>query len=252
VSALRSTLREVALALVFFTRFPLPRIDFNGLTLAGSLWAAPIAGLVVGIICGTTFALAAWLGLATGPSAALALAAGLLVTGALHEDGLSDTADGFGGGTSRERKLEIMRDSRIGAYGACALVMSLLLRWTALAAIVDPWNAMLALVAAHCASRGPLAAFMSLLPSARVNGLAAEAGRVSINAAIAGLILGGLALLVMGPLAALIAVACIALVFIAFRSLCLRAIGGHTGDTVGALQQLCEITVLLVASATLT
>ena len=62
----------------------------------------------------------------------------MLATGCLHEDGLSDVADGFGGGKTRERKLEIMRDSRIGAYGACALVLSVLLRWSALADLADP------------------------------------------------------------------------------------------------------------------
>ena len=248
----RSILGEIALALVFFPRLPLPRMDFTGLTLAGALWAGPVAGLAVGLITGAVFASAMWLGLASGPCAALALAAGLLVTGALHEDGLSDTADGFGGGKSRERKLEIMRDSRIGAYGACAIAMSLILRWSELAEIADPWNAFLALVAAHAASRGPLAAFMSLLPAARADGLAAEAGRVSANTAIAGLVLGTFSLVAIGPLAALIALACLAVVFVAFWSLCLREIGGHTGDTVGALQQLCEIAVLLVASAALT
>ena len=72
-------------------------------------------------------------GLSPSVAAALALAAAMLATGCLHEDGLSDVADGFGGGKTRERKLEIMRDSRIGAYGAAALVMSVLIRWSALA-----------------------------------------------------------------------------------------------------------------------
>ncbi|RWP27249.1 MAG: adenosylcobinamide-GDP ribazoletransferase, partial [Mesorhizobium sp.] len=75
------------------------------------------------------YAVGTWLGLAAGPAAALTLAATLLATGCMHEDGLSDVADGFGGGRTREKKLEIMHDSRIGAYGACALALSLLIRW---------------------------------------------------------------------------------------------------------------------------
>lgn len=246
-----SPLRDVALALLFFTRLPLPRQDFSGMTLAGALWAAPLAGLAVGAICGAVLSLAGWMGLPPGPSAALALAAGLLASGALHEDGLSDTADGFGGGVSREDKLEIMRDSRIGTYGACALTCSLLLRFTALSALTDGWSAFLAPLAAHAASRALLPAFMNLLPPARSDGLAAGAGAITGNVAAVALALGGVALLALGPLAALIAVACLAVVFVAFWSLCLRQIGGHTGDTAGALQQLCEIAVLLVASAAL-
>src|SRR6516162_2489519 len=84
----------------------------------------------------------------TPAAAALALAAGMVVTGCLHEDGLADTADGFGG-SDRERRLEIMRDSRLGTYGACALLISLLLRWSALASIADARAVALALVAAH-------------------------------------------------------------------------------------------------------
>ncbi|MBN9268884.1 MAG: adenosylcobinamide-GDP ribazoletransferase, partial [Mesorhizobium sp.] len=172
-------LRDVALGLVFFTRLPLPVFDFRGRKLADAIWAAPLAGLAVAVIGALTYAVAARLGLASGPAAALALAATVLATGALHEDGLSDVADGFGGGRDRERKLEIMRDSRIGAYGAAALALSLLLRWNALAEIHGGWSMLAALVAAHGASRGLLGAFMHRLPPARSDGLSAGAGSVS-------------------------------------------------------------------------
>ncbi|MBN8881520.1 MAG: adenosylcobinamide-GDP ribazoletransferase, partial [Salana multivorans] len=101
---------------------------------------------------------------------ALALAAGMAATGCLHEDGLSDVADGFGGGKTREHKLEIMRDSRIGTYGTAALGLSLLLRWSALAGLAGPVEVLAALIAAHCASRALLGAFMHLLPRARADG----------------------------------------------------------------------------------
>jgi len=247
----RPTFRDIALCLVFFTRLPLPVFDFRDRKLADAIWAAPLAGLAVAGIGALTYAIAVWLGLAAGPAAALALAAMVLATGALHEDGLSDVADGFGGGRDRERKLEIMRDSRIGAYGAAALALSLLMRWNALAEIHGGWSVLAALVAAHGASRGLLGVFMHGLPPARSDGLSAGAGSVSRQTAMAGAALGALALLPLGLDGFVSAAILLALVFVAFAALCRRQIGGQTGDTAGALQQLAEIVVLLTASVPL-
>ncbi|MBZ9753886.1 adenosylcobinamide-GDP ribazoletransferase [Mesorhizobium sp. ESP6-5] len=247
----RQVLDDIALCLVFFTRLPLPVFDFRGRNLAAAIWAAPIAGLVVGLIGAVVFATAERFGLATGPAAALALVATVATTGCLHEDGLSDVADGFGGGKSRGRKLEIMRDSRIGAYGAMALALALLIRWSALSQVVEPTQALFALVAAHAASRGVLGAFMHLLPPARSDGLSAGAGTVSLETAIAGAVLGAIPLLLLGLGGAIAALILLGLFFAAFHALCLNQIEGQTGDTVGALQQLSEIAVLLVASVAL-
>ncbi|TGQ94285.1 adenosylcobinamide-GDP ribazoletransferase [Mesorhizobium sp. M8A.F.Ca.ET.208.01.1.1] len=247
----RQVLDDIALCLVFFTRLPLPVLDFRGRSLAAAIWAAPIAGLAVGLIGAIVFATAERFGLAIGPSAALALVATVLTTGCLHEDGLSDVADGFGGGKSRGRKLEIMRDSRIGAYGAMALALSLLIRWSTLSELPDPTQALFALVAAHAASRGVLGAFMHLLPPARSDGLSADAGTVSLGTAIAGGVLGAIPLLLLGPGGAIAALVLLGLLFAAFHALCLNQIDGQTGDTIGALQQVSEIAVLLVASVAL-
>ncbi|RWQ21112.1 adenosylcobinamide-GDP ribazoletransferase [Mesorhizobium sp.] len=247
----RQVVDDIALCLVFFTRLPLPVFDFRGRSLAAAIWAAPIAGLVVGLIGAIVFATAERFGLAMGPAAALALVATVLTTGCLHEDGLSDVSDGFGGGKSRGRKLEIMRDSRIGTYGAAALGLSLLIRWSALSEFVDPTQALFALIAAHAASRGLLGAFIHLLPSARVDGLSADAGTVSQETAIAGAVLGAIPLLLLGLGGAIFALILLGLLFAAFRALCLNQIDGQTGDTIGALQQASEIAVLLVASVAL-
>ncbi|TPJ15949.1 adenosylcobinamide-GDP ribazoletransferase [Mesorhizobium sp. B2-3-14] len=247
----RQVLDDIALCLVFFTRLPLPVFDFRGRNLAAAIWAAPIAGLVVGLIGAIVFATAERFGLAIGPAAALALVATVAITGCLHEDGLSDVADGFGGGKSRGRKLEIMRDSRIGAYGAMALALSLLIRWSALSQVVEPTQALFALVAAHAASRGVLGAFMHLLPPARSDGLSAGAGTVSLETAITGAVLGAIPLFLLGLGGAIAALILLGLFFAAFHALCLNQIEGQTGDTVGALQQLSEIAVLLVASVAL-
>jgi adenosylcobinamide-GDP ribazoletransferase len=244
--------RDAALCLVFFTRLPLPALDFRDRRLADAVWAAPLAGLAVAVIGALAYAIAHLLGLAAGPAAALTLAATLLATGALHEDGLSDVADGFGGGRDREGRLAIMRDSRIGAYGAAALALSLLMRWSALGEIHGNWSVLLALAAAHAGSRGLLGAFMHALPPARSDGLSAGAGRVSRETALAGAALGALALLPLGSGAFVITLLVLAALFLAFRALCLDRIGGQTGDTAGALQQLAETAILLAASVSLT
>lgn len=248
----RQLLDDIGLSLVFFTRLRLPSRDFGGRSLADAIWAAPFAGLAVAVIGALVYAIVSKAGLAAGPSAALALVATMLVTGCLHEDGLSDIADGFGGGRTREKKLEIMRDSRIGAYGAAALGASLLIRWTALSELAGPGHVFLALLAAHAASRGPFGAFMHLLPPARADGLSANAGSVTVETAAIGAALGAVALLALGLGGATVALILLGLLFAAFRALCLGQIGGQTGDTIGALQQLGEITVLLVASVCLT
>ncbi|WP_224545447.1 adenosylcobinamide-GDP ribazoletransferase [Mesorhizobium sp. CA16] len=247
-SAPRQVLDDIGLSLVFFTRLRLPSGDFGGRSLADAIWAAPFAGLAVAIIGALIYAIAYSLGLASGPAAALTLAATMLVTGCLHEDGLSDIADGFWGGRTRDRKLEIMRDSRIGAYGAAALGLSLLIRWSALSELAGPGHVFLALLAAHAGSRGLFGAFMHLLPPARSDGLSANAGTVTAETAIIGAALGAVALLALGLGGAIAALILLGLVFMAFRALCLSQIGGQTGDTIGALQQLGEIAVLLVAS----
>jgi adenosylcobinamide-GDP ribazoletransferase len=245
---LQRLLNDIALSLIFFTRLPLPHFEAKDSIFARAIWAAPVIGLAVALIGGIVFALAAFLGLSAGPAAALALAATMLATGCLHEDGLSDTADGFGGGGTRDKKLEIMRDSRIGTYGACALVFSILLRWSAISELGSPAAVLGGLIAAHAASRALLPAFMHMLPPARTDGLSANAGAISSDAALTAAAIGAVALLALGLSAAIAAALCLGLVFFLFRALCLSQVGGQTGDTVGALQQACEIAVLLVAS----
>ncbi|MEQ1953128.1 adenosylcobinamide-GDP ribazoletransferase [Mesorhizobium sp. CN2-181] len=257
--------RDVGFCILFFTRLPLPELPLADRKLSEAIWAAPVAGWVVALIGGVVFWMANGLGVPAGPAAALTLAATMLATGCLHEDGLSDTADGFGGGRTRERILEIMRDSRIGAFGACALALSILLRWSVLTALAaDPADAatgtngpaydastvvFVTLLAAHGASRALLPIFLRLLPPARTDGLSAGAGTVDQATAGAALALGLLSLLALGLSVAIVSAVVLAAAFSAFRALCLNKIGGQTGDTAGALQQTAEILVLLVASA---
>jgi adenosylcobinamide-GDP ribazoletransferase len=242
--------RDIVTAVLFCTRLPIWRAPaIAGADLARASWAFPIAGLLVGLIAAAAYWLARRAGLPPLPAAALTLTATLLATGCLHEDGLADVADSFGGAT-RERKLAIMRDSSIGAYGTCALIVSLLLRVSALSAIADPVLAAPILVAAHVAARATMSAFMVLVPPARADGLSAGAGRPSAASAVIGAMFGVLALAIgLGPVAGIIALVVTAALAGLLGWFCLRQIGGQTGDVLGALEQFCEIAILLAAAS---
>ena len=233
---------DFRLALGFLTRIPvsLPgTLPSNAL--ARSMRFFPLVGAFIGAATGGVYLLAAKAvpGL---PAALLAIGFGLLLTGALHEDGLADCADGFGGGRDKESKLAIMRDSRIGAYGTLALILSVGLRAAVLAKFANPSGA---LIAAHALSRALLPGLMLALPPASASGLAASAGKVGKADFAIALIL---AIALAAPLlklwlAAVLGVA--ALAFLLIASLARRQIGGYSGDVLGALQQSTEIAILL-------
>lgn len=229
---------------------PVKPLDSGEIAQAG--WAFPVAGLAVGVVGAIVYAIAHLVHLPPDPAAVLALTATILVTGAIHEDGLADTADGLGGGKSREQKLEIMRDSRIGTYGACALVVSILVRWSALATIAEPASVASALLVAHAAARAQLPFFMCLIPPARSDGLSAGAGQVSPESAIVAAGLGFLCLaLGLGFGKAILGLILLSLVGLVWAWLATKQIGGQTGDILGALEQLGEIAILLMAVAAL-
>jgi adenosylcobinamide-GDP ribazoletransferase len=239
-----------AAAVAFFTRVPIQSPACGAWQLADSAWAFPLVGAGIGAVAASAFLLAQLIGLGDWPAALLSVLSCLALTGALHEDGLADTADGFFGGRDRETKLAIMRDSRHGTFGVLAIVLSVLLRAAALAGIGDAIHAGLALIAAHAASRAALPAAMRALAPARAEGLGAAAGAPrrpgAIGAAALGILIGFAAL---GPLRAVIALGLAgASVFSATR-FARRQIGGYTGDVLGALQQVGEIVILLAASA---
>ena len=244
---------DLSVSIIFSTRFPLVHsMPIGGDDVARASWAFPVAGAIVGAIGALVYAVAYWIGLPPLPAAALALAATAAGTGCLHEDGLADTVDGFGGGKDREHKLEIMRDSRLGAYGACALTTSFLLRWSALAAIADPSSVASALIVAHASARAALPAFMRYVRPARSDGLSAQAGRPSWSSAAVAALLGAIALLIgLGPAGAVAGLIALAAASAFMAWLCMREIGGQTGDVLGALEQVNEVMILLVADALL-
>ena len=244
---------DLKIALIFFTRLPLRHRGAIGAgDLARVTWANPLVGLVVGGIAGLAFWLASWLGLGPFLASLLSLAAALAATGCFHEDGLADVADGFGGGWTRERKLEIMRDSRLGTYGTAALALALLLRAGAVASLATPAAAVPALLASHAGARASLPLFMALLPRARTEGLSAYAGRPPWSSVWVSLALGLAALLLgLGFWAGWLALLALLMAALCLAWLALRQIGGYTGDVLGALEQVGEIAILLVAVALL-
>ncbi len=242
---------ELAAAFMLLTRLPVGWLARGRMPaeFADAVWAFPLVGAVVGGIGGAAYWLAARLGLPPGVAAVWTLAAMLLATGALHEDGLADTADGFGGGRTRERKLEIMRDSRIGSFGALALMFAMAARGAALAAMAVPGHVAAALVAAGALGRGAILILVLTLPPARADGLASGLrgrawGRCGFGLALAGV--AGLALPPFGS--AVWTCGAAALVGLALAWIARRQIGGYTGDVLGAASVLAECAVLALLS----
>ena len=245
------SLRDILLALVLLTRLPLPQLPETAFDRqAKAAWAYPLAGLAVALPACALGALALAAGLPAGPAAGLVIAAQVLLTGAMHEDGLADVADGFWGGFTKARRLEIMKDSRIGAYGVIALVLGLGLRWSALTALMAA-GGLWALIGVAALSRAPMAVLMAALPNARHAGLSQMVGRPARQTAAAAGVLGAASVLLFAGAAGLAAIAGAALAAAALAAVARAKIGGQTGDVLGASQQLGEIAALLALLAVL-
>jgi adenosylcobinamide-GDP ribazoletransferase len=250
----------------FATRLPLPVLarEADDPIISADRFAPAFAacGAVVGGLGGLVAVGCVALGMTPIVASVIAIAAMVLVTGALHEDGLADCADGIGGGRTRERKLAIMRDPAIGTYGVLALILSVGARIGALAAIlaVSPWAGLAVLVATQSLSRAASMGVASRLDHARPEGAAARLGRPSPRAARASLGMGALvALLALVPavgaigaiaslLAALLAMGIASVLVVRGAQ---RHIGGQTGDVLGANQQLTDLAGLLTFSISL-
>jgi adenosylcobinamide-GDP ribazoletransferase len=238
----RQRLAELQVAVMLLTRLPAGRLSGTAPSLAQASWAFPLAGALVGGIVAGVFAGGQMLGWHGPVAAGVALVAGLLATGGLHEDGLADVADGFGGGHTRARKLEIMKDSRLGSYGAIALVMALGLRWILVAQEGHWWP----IVALAMASRAVLVAALAAMPAARADGLGKAAAGVGAWRVVVALVLGAAALGGLGAAAALKTGVAMLAAALALGWLAYRQIGGQSGDVLGAMQIVTEIAGWLV------
>lgn len=233
---------DLPAALGLLTRLPVvvngKRATARG---AAAAWAFPLVGVILGVIAAAIVPFLLWVGLPGGIVAGLILALFVMMTGAMHEDGLADTADGLWGGWDRTRRLEIMKDSHIGVYGVCVIVLSLLLRWLALVVIVSVGAYWVALVAVAALSRTSMVVLMATMPNARDGGLSKSVGRPPTGTT-------WLAITIGAAFAVLCGYAALILVAVATTTVCgliARAkIGGQTGDILGATQQINEIALL--------
>jgi adenosylcobinamide-GDP ribazoletransferase len=247
---LREWRSDIILATSLLTRIPVPhREAVSSGDMAQAYRTFPLIGALIGLAIALV---ARWLlaiSIPEAAAAALALGAGAALTGALHEDGLADVGDGFGGGRDRDAKLAIMRDSRLGTYGVLVLLVSFIAKVSALASL--PITEIIpVLVATHALARAAMPVLAANLPFARDDGLGKSAGRPdSASVIIAVVIAIVVALLCLPIKAALFAVLVTAASAAAMAALAWRQIGGITGDVFGAVEQVAETAVLLTLAA---
>lgn len=244
-------LRLFFTALQFFTRLPVPRwVGNQPAWLQQSSRYFPLVGVVVAAICSTVYMGASWL-LPSHIALLLAIAAGIYLTGAFHEDGFADMCDGFGGGLTRERVLEIMKDSRVGAYGAIGIVCLLAIRGAALLA-VPPGAVVATLFLAHPLSRLAAVSLIWTMDYARDEGKSKPMAQsmstvefmiAAICALVPAVICGALGLLDWSALVLAVLAAAASACFLGHK--CQRRLQGYTGDCLGAVQQVAEVAVYL-------
>ncbi len=244
-------LADITACMVFLTRIPIGVAGLDtGRALARSAWAFGLVGALVGGIGTVVYAAALVLGLTPLIAATLSVAAMAAATGALHEDGLADTVDGFGGGRDRTAKLRIMRDSHLGTFAAVVLFLTLVLRISVLAALADPVAVGTIVVAVAATSRIVMVAIMVWLAPARADGLGAASGVPGAGTLACGALISVAIAFAVAPAAAAAGIVlAVAAAGTAVAWLARRQIGGHTGDVLGAAQQVSEAAALVVAVA---
>lgn len=254
--AMSFSIRDFFYCVGFLSRIPVANHAFDRRekeSLSKYVAYFPLVGLAVAAPAIAMAIIAALLGFDATIAAILIVIAEIITIGALHEDGLADCADGFYGGHTIERRLQIMKDSTIGTYGALALLLNIGLRIACLAALWDALSIaslICVLFALHAGSRGVMAYFWKVLPPARTNGLAANAGVPSKDDATIALGFGLLLFAILSWFALnfsalILAFVISASLFFTFLELTKRKIGGHTGDTLGAIQQITTMGLLL-------
>lgn len=246
--------KDLLSSVQFLSRLPIPvaLADESEPDFTRSSRLFPIAGLIITIPALVAMIVLGIFGVPAMVIAAIVIAIQVIVTGALHEDGLADCADGFGGGQTPEEKLEIMKDSRIGAFGVAALIMALLLRFALLSALISTslMAGLLAYGAAQIVSRAVQVYFWQNLPSAKPEGLSSAYGEPdegSVRWALGTGVIAALALTLFtfNVTSIFIAFILVLIAFLAFHMLCQKQINGQTGDTLGAIQILAEIAFLI-------
>lgn len=237
---------DIAVSMVLLTRLPLPALPERAFARqAQAVWAFPLVGFVVALIACGVAASAMWFGLPAMIAAGMLLGVQTVLIGAMHEDGLADTADGLWGGFTTERRLEIMKDSHIGTYGVLALILCVGLRWLALGELLSV-GAFGAIFATAMLSRAAMPCLMTALPSARAKGLSQSVGVPSWKVSGVAVMIAGLATLTLTGAIGLVVCGLVAACALGVGCLARVKIGGQTGDILGATQVSCETLALLV------
>lgn len=234
-------LKDIATALALLSRLPV-QAKFD--RTAQASWAYPLVGTVVAILGALAAGISMIFGVSAPMAAGIYLAVTIVVTGAMHEDGLADVADGFWGGWERDQRLAIMKDSQIGTYGTLALILGLIARWAALWLLIESDAWVFALIAIETLSRAFMPVLMHLLPNARTEGLSQSQGRPSRHTAALGLSIAALLSLLALGLTALPMILLGGLATFGMMQLAKAKIGGQTGDVLGATQQITAIIML--------
>ncbi|MEM0906194.1 MAG: adenosylcobinamide-GDP ribazoletransferase [Pseudomonadota bacterium] len=246
-----ASLLALGTTLTFFSRLPVPSAFSQG-RLVDDVWTVPLAGAIIALPSAAILVIADALGASHLIAAVLAVALAIIITGALHEDGLADCADGFWGGRDVERRLTIMRDSRIGTYGVLALIIAVLLKVAIIEMAVQAgaWRAAGIVIASAAATRAVALFPWVGLPPARADGLAASIGRPTLSVFRRAILLALLTtILVVGwwaPIGAALACGACAVAAKACASLAERKIGGHTGDVIGATVVVADLSYALI------
>ena len=241
-------IKELKVSILFLTRLPAGTVKGNVPKISDTTWTFPIIGCIVGSIIGVSCFGLQWSGLSPLLSSILAVSIGIVITGAIHEDGLADSADGFGGGQGIHNKLEIMRDSRIGSYGVLALILTLAARVFALSDLPSTYQSIILIICIAMVSRLVMAFYLFWLPAAREDGLGYQAGVANLKSVLTAAAFCLPAIILSGSniLWSLIG---ILLVAFSFGILAKKQVGGQTGDVCGAGQVLSETTGLIVLVA---
>ena len=246
LSILGRWIQDVLLAVVFLTRLPVMlKEDTENRQLADVVWAFPVVGIFVGVLASLALLIGFQLGLHPLACGLIAVATQAVVTGALHEDGLADVADGFGGGYKVVEKLRIMRDSQLGTYGVLALVFSVTFRAGLIAGMTTQTIAVIALISAGAVSRALVVLAMNQLEMVRTDGLATGAGKPTTEATLVTLGLGAAAAFLLLGASGWIILAVAFSTAVMTGLFAKRQIGGQTGDVLGTVQQVTEAAVLL-------
>jgi adenosylcobinamide-GDP ribazoletransferase len=243
---------DLVMALRFFSRLPTGDSAHEKPDLGRIAMALPFASVVMGAIPILLLG-GVWLGLPGYFAAALAVGAMVFVGGGMMEDSLADSADGLFGGSTRERRLEILKDSRHGTYGVAALCLFLVLRVTAIGSVasVNPLAAAGLWLAANIAGRSGALWVAVALPPARAEGASATAGSLPVSRFVFGAALATLLVFVIGApasslLGVIVAMVVVGLVVLGWTALCRKLVGGQTGDLIGGAAGLGEIGALAV------